>query len=969
MQKTKVAVIGSGVGAITAVYALTQTKDWSAKYDITIYQMGWRSGGKGASGRNAQFGQRIEEHGLHVWAGFYDNAFRNIRQCYKQLNDIGLRHPDDPLGTFEKAFKPLAHLFLAERVPTDNPNENQWRPWSIELPTNDKALGSEQAVPGPFSMLHRILEIMVYFIAKGELAPDGNKLGFVFPSDLHDAFKAIHQHTSSMPSEGHRHHPNDRNILASLISSAQMVTHRLETPENIKNDPVRRGLYLADLGLAYMHGLVNSDCFVRGYDVLDQWEFSDWLAQNGASKNALEWVSVRGCYDFVFGFSAGDTRKGDVGAGTAIRAMTRLLFTYSSAIFQKMQAGMGDTIFAPYFQVLNALGVKFEYFCAARELHLDNAGIEVDRISMVRQAEVKSAPYQPLVDVQGLPCWPSEPDWSQLVDGEKLRKSGVDFECEKSPPSGTPFTLEKGRDFDIVILGASIGSLHYMTKELAKASDKWSNMLQNVKTVGTHAAQLWLAKTVDDLGWRAEVEAHNNAHDIPQSPMQTIITGFDEPLDTWADMSHLLPIEDWTGDGPKSLSYFCAPAPDGETLKSFETNLKIWQDKDLVHLWPNAAKDGKFDTSLYYENERSAVYSRVNMYGSERYVLSTTGSIFHRLAPDESGFANLFLAGDWTRCGINAGCVEAATISGIAAAAAISGEKLLNVGAKDVEDTQTVADMAMYCTNSVTGADWPLTPFYARGEMTGWYVFYELPKVDVAKMLPDGIYLGHSPMARPGFHPVGISFCKYQNVRGSFLPKLFAMLPYGEATFAIPYTVNEEGGLAPYLYPRRLYVDNKTAIFAGKFFYAMNKEPAEIDVDNSRFSATNGAGLRIDARFQQHTSPIAASRHPAHSQIADLIGTSFVTRKRNGRLLYNAFNLELDHAYIAPVSGQVSIHDPDIQGFDNINQDFAPLGVTKSNRLPGAFRIWCSWSMTNPLDSTRIRHATTARHWINTKEK
>ena len=42
--------------------------------EVTVYQRGWRLGGKGASSRGPN--GRIEEHGLHVWLGFYDNAFR-----------------------------------------------------------------------------------------------------------------------------------------------------------------------------------------------------------------------------------------------------------------------------------------------------------------------------------------------------------------------------------------------------------------------------------------------------------------------------------------------------------------------------------------------------------------------------------------------------------------------------------------------------------------------------------------------------------------------------------------------------------------------------------------------------------------------------------------------------------------------------------------------------------------------------
>ena len=38
---------------------------------------------------------------------------------------------------------------------------------------------------------------------------------------------------------------------------------------------------------------------------------------------------------------------------------------------------------------------------------------------------------------------------------------------------------------------------------------------------------------------------------------------------------------------------------------------------------------------------------------------------------DESGYDNLFLAGDWTDSGINAGCIEAAVLSGLQAANAV----------------------------------------------------------------------------------------------------------------------------------------------------------------------------------------------------------------------------------------------------------------------------------------------------------
>jgi hypothetical protein len=64
---------------------------------------------------------------------------------------------------------------------------------------------------------------------------------------------------------------------------------------------------------------------------------------------------------------------------------------------------------------------------------------------------------------------------------------------------------------------------------------------------------------------------------------------------------------------------------------------------------------------------------RANVDPSERYALSTKGSIEYRLKSGESGFRNLYLAGDWTYNGLNIGCVEAAVTSGKEAAQAISG--------------------------------------------------------------------------------------------------------------------------------------------------------------------------------------------------------------------------------------------------------------------------------------------------------
>jgi uncharacterized protein with NAD-binding domain and iron-sulfur cluster len=100
MTVKKVAILGGGVSALTTALELSGEADWQERYEITVYQTGWRLGGKGASSRNEAAGGRIEEHGLHIWLGFYENAFAVIRRSYEELG----RPAGTPLATWTDAF-------------------------------------------------------------------------------------------------------------------------------------------------------------------------------------------------------------------------------------------------------------------------------------------------------------------------------------------------------------------------------------------------------------------------------------------------------------------------------------------------------------------------------------------------------------------------------------------------------------------------------------------------------------------------------------------------------------------------------------------------------------------------------------------------------------------------------------------------------------------------------------------------
>jgi hypothetical protein len=112
-------------------------------------------------------------------------------------------------------------------------------------------------------------------------------------------------------------------------------------------------------------------------------------------------------------------------------------------------------------------------------------------------------------------------------------------------------------------------------------------------------------------------------------------------------------------------------------------NAICFLNQDIAHLWPDAASRNGFRWELLIDpsdpgNPRSDESSfdtqfwTANVNPSDRYSASLPGTIRYRISPLDNTYDNLTVAGDWTSCGFNEGCVEAAIMSGRLAAHAIS---------------------------------------------------------------------------------------------------------------------------------------------------------------------------------------------------------------------------------------------------------------------------------------------------------
>jgi uncharacterized protein with NAD-binding domain and iron-sulfur cluster len=989
-SQKRVVIIGGGVGALTTALELSATDELRARYKLRVYQEGWRLGGKGASGRNADIAQRIEEHGLHIWSGFYVNAFRLMRSVYEEAK----RPRACPLSTFDDAFKPHNNVSWQEFF------DNEWQPWTVDMRERKGDAGNPPGpIPQPICLLLRMVPWAFRFLGgvikevekstskkrasmcvasdiknpasfakklrekpdkvsaflsrrfspatlqnpkrlRGALVKELNKmirdqphyeaqrfdgirlspetqqlqaqnprggdvaqlnrsiLEDVYPEELEKkpkdqqptvpdriaeaprliwtlmsfAFLYVTNHFANVVAgspgalsdsstfladdlkdgaslaRNLKDSPNElssylrsrlreytRQGLAkwhsteelppaleeSLIQDLNAIiegssiwdesrfTHvqiRRETKKLLKGKPsglklihlnrllledaypvelsrkplsreprtsqpnspplsvgsshcaprqvknrreswlltirkniinrvrqepkILRLFILLDAAICIARGILFGGVLWRGFDCLDREDFVEWLLRQGAIPEITVCSGmVRGTYDYIFAYPGGDTGKPALAAGVALRLILRLLLTYQHSVFYRMQAGMGDAVFAPIYQVLKKRGVKFYFFHRVETLGFSKDQKSIATIQVRQEVRLRDGRepwnYSPLVCIRNLPCWPNQPRFEQIdpLHADHLRTA---MNTPGEAAAGNPqrrsvesrgqgqgqtrtIILEAGKDddetgFDLVVLGASLAALPSLFTP-GGVSEKMQRMFDHVQTVPTLAMQLWLGKDARELGWRNG---------------ETIMTGYAQPFDTWADMTHLVHRECWPPNAtPRNISYFCGPLRENQvprqrssrqsqSARGDEQNVRParsppepdvrvlafdWLNQYAQGLWHAstvACQPFRFNARLLLdsrpENRLSGFeeqYFRANVAPTDRYVISVPGSTEFRLRADESGYENLFFAGDWLRTGLNYGCVEGAVMGGMQAARAISKSQIKIYGETD----------------------------------------------------------------------------------------------------------------------------------------------------------------------------------------------------------------------------------------------------------------------------------------------
>jgi uncharacterized protein with NAD-binding domain and iron-sulfur cluster len=670
-RRRRVAIVGGGLAGLTAAWELSQP-GWANDFEaITVFERRSCLGGKGASTRGVH--GRIEEHGLHVWLGYYHNAFRLMREVYAEL-DRPATDPACPIRTFDDAFLPAGGVGVGRF------QDGEWSTWMAEFASNDRGPGegeprgramtvsefvrhgvqliatvvsSLMARPLPSRPVHQVV------LSGSPLAPPPPRRGGTLDSlsGLGAVFwqaqvTSLVAGTQGLGMLGRLLPADRRAAIEPLVSQLESVRREVERQVR-RSESGTRLLELVDLIAGCVQGILEDGLLTdASFDRIDHLDFREWLAPR-VSSSTLDSPLVSGLYDLVFAYEGGDHSRPRFSAGLGLFLAGRLFLEYRGSVFHKMRAGMGDVVFVPLYQALVARGVRFEFGHRLEHLELDDAGTSVTALHFERERDPLD--HDPLVRVRGLPCFPTT----------------------RPEPSSTSRTIEYRltREDDVVVLAVSLGIIPHVAPSLVSAQPRWKTMTTEVATVATQSMQVWLAPSEAQLGW--------------EHPGATV-TAFGAPFDTYSSMSHLVGVEDWPVDHrPGAIGYFCSAlsddlAGDGKAAsEAVQHHVAEFFEQSAGRFWPNAVDPtGRFRTELLVTDgddtrpTPTGVYARANDDPSDRYVQSLPGTNRWRLRVDQSGVDNLLLAGDWTNCGLNAGCVEAAVMSGVEAANALRGRAL-----------------------------------------------------------------------------------------------------------------------------------------------------------------------------------------------------------------------------------------------------------------------------------------------------
>jgi len=703
MSKAKIAIVGAGPAGLSTAFFLTDPSTnpgWADRYEVDIYQLGWRVGGKGATGRNIDACERVQEHGIHVFGNMYFNSLRMMQSCYQEL----AWDEHDRYRTMDEAFQPSTLTLMTdyfdatwhrdvERFP-----DNRGRPWLSNV------------WPLPHGITVEVLNLVSHRLSRMIEWRDHPNAGWLHRiiesvdrlagDELTRIATAVSDRIIQEEQAGEQNLAEHAEVL-NLLADAVALAKRLSEADP-SNAALRATFLNIDLAVTTLRGIIDDDLVVKGIDSIDGENYREWLERHGASATTLASGAPQVYPNTALSYEYGDT--------TAIPSMSAMAFVsfFLRQVLGKgagayfFAEGTGETVMKPLYRLLAQRGVRVHFFHKLTAVVPDAGRARIDRLEFDLQATVKDGSYEPLRRMaNGELVWPDRPNYDQLVEGDELSRGGYDLESWWTPwPPVGRRVLQQGVDFDQVVLATPIGTLQHTCGAVIQhpaAGSAWRNMVGAIKTSASQQVQIWLNRPTAELGWDVTTDGKTDRYVGPL---------YNQDLTSFCDFSSIIDTELWPADNrPQGLIYFIGALSDPEPIPEFADHgfparqrerikwATIQFLRNIDGLLPGATTrpilSPSFDFDLLAAHDPARrgrgvsqfdqQYVRANIDPNERYTLSVKGSVQHRLEAWDSKFENMVLAGDWIYTGFNVGSFEGAVMSGKLATLALTGAPSLDL--------------------------------------------------------------------------------------------------------------------------------------------------------------------------------------------------------------------------------------------------------------------------------------------------
>lgn len=694
-SKPTIHILGGGPSGLSAAFHLTSptaNPDWQSRYDVVVHQLGWRLGGKGATGRHPDRAWRVEEHGIHLFGNMYTNSLHMMHEALGELNDG---------RTMETEFEPSEFSMITDFV------DGRWQGFEGAMPGNSAKPWEIDSSIGDISDLADSVATAVEGITEGRILPTPGEIPEEHKGMFASAWAFIKQFgtdklgdlTGKLSGElvelRHGDGPTDPERVVELIEDMlDLVDDALGAIAG-SADKLRWIFVEMDLLATALRGTLADRLFDVGIDAIDGEGYREWLQRHGAKPLTMQSSVLEAIPNTCMQYPQGDsTVLPEMSAAAYLTFILRQVLAPGEAAYF-FKVGTGETVILPLYDVLVARGVTFEFFHKITDLVPSADGSRIDAIDIEVQATAAGGgSYDPIATMpDGQRVWPSEALYDRIAEGPALKADGVNLESWWADWTGTPSTVQLGPDDQVIVAMPPQAVRHSCSSALA-ASPGWQTMIDRVPTAATQALQIWLDKPLSELGWR-DLEGTN----------RWLGPTYTAPISAFGDFTESIAYEAWpAASTPRGCIYFCGVLQDPAEIPAFDDHQFPHDQhvrvgamagqylRQLGGLLPGAANgqvdENSLDFSLLtcFDESTAGVgearvqqqYFRANIDPNERYTVSAPGTLQYRLKAWESGFANVALSSDAIYTGFNIGSFEAAVMSGKLASLTVSGGPTLD---------------------------------------------------------------------------------------------------------------------------------------------------------------------------------------------------------------------------------------------------------------------------------------------------